>query len=185
MRLKRHEPEALAKLYERFGNVIFTLLCSMVEDEETAAGLLEETFITVWNRIGEFEGSSFALAVWLLAIARARALSRAESVNGLSQTPCIEPKLFNGLPFGRDQLIDLRNIHEAWSALGEKRRRAIDLALREGASSVQLAAELGEPIAEVMSDLKATLGCLHSLPVETSGPQIGEEESQQTDSGQE
>src|SRR5579883_2065528 len=73
-RLQRREPQALADLYDRFGNMIYRLMLRMVHDTGTAEDLVQETFLRVWNRAGRFDTERGALGPWLVAIARNRAL---------------------------------------------------------------------------------------------------------------
>lgn len=187
-RLKRREPEALGDLFTRFGGPILALITRVAGEKETAKALLEETFLTVWNRVAEFEGSGLALSLWILAVARGHALSHLQKRDAPVEFE--RPQLFNPLPFGREDVVYLRDMYSAWSALGDKHRRIIELAFFQGMSREEIAAELVEPLPSLESDLKTALASLHGskrsvLPVEPGALQVGQEKSEQTDQRQE
>ena len=74
VRLQRRDPQALAELYDRYGQLVFRLILRMVRDNGIAEDLVQETFLRVWNRIGGFDSDRGAVGPWLLAVARNRAI---------------------------------------------------------------------------------------------------------------
>src|SRR5208283_5768722 len=74
VRLQRRDPQALAELYDRYGQVVFRMILRMVRDNGVAEDLVQETFLRVWNRIGGFDSDRGAVGPWLLAVARNRAI---------------------------------------------------------------------------------------------------------------
>ena len=99
VRLQQRDPQALAKLYDRYGRVVFGLILRIVQDRGTAEDLVQETFLRVWNRVGGFDSERGAVGPWLLAVARNRAIDylryrgrRPESSLELSETE--NPTLF-------------------------------------------------------------------------------------------
>src|SRR5215472_4497352 len=74
VRLQRRDPQALAKLYDRYGRMVFGLILRIVQDRSAAEDLVQETFLRVWNRVGGFDAEKGAVGPWLLAVARNRAI---------------------------------------------------------------------------------------------------------------
>src|SRR5260221_9775996 len=81
-RLKRREPAALAKLYDSYGKIAFSLIYRIVRDVGVAEDLVQETFLRVWNRAQGFDAARGALGPWLLAVARNRAIDYLRSAGG-------------------------------------------------------------------------------------------------------
>src|SRR5579864_6731506 len=81
-RLQRRDPQALAELYDRYGRVVYSLILRVVRDGGTAEDLVQETFLRVWNRVQGFDAEKGAIAPWLLAVARNRAIDYLRSVAG-------------------------------------------------------------------------------------------------------
>src|SRR5271154_1180625 len=73
-RLKRRDPQALAELYDRYGRLAYALVLRVVRDKAIAEDLVQETFLRVWNRVQSIDSEKGAIAPWLLAIARNRAI---------------------------------------------------------------------------------------------------------------
>ena len=68
--------DALAGLYDRHGGAVFAAAMRAVGDRWIAAEVVQETFLTLWDRAELFDPARGALPAWLSAIARNRALDR-------------------------------------------------------------------------------------------------------------
>ncbi|MGA3096372.1 MAG: sigma-70 family RNA polymerase sigma factor [Bryobacteraceae bacterium] len=154
VRLQRRDPQALAELYDRYGQVVFRLILRMVRDSGVAEDLVQETFLRVWNRVGGFDSDRGAVGPWLLAVARNRAIDylryqghRTESAIDLNETE--HPALF--ADFSTDVLnFDLvRQVKRALDQLDSQQRRAIELAYFEGMSQTEIAEHMGQPLGTI------------------------------------
>jgi RNA polymerase sigma-70 factor (ECF subfamily) len=72
--IARQDPNAMQTLFARYRVKVFRFVRRIVHDEATAEDLTADVFLNVWRSAGCFEGRS-AVATWLLAIARFKALS--------------------------------------------------------------------------------------------------------------
>ena len=153
-RLQRRDPQALAELYDRYGQVVFRLMLRMVRNNGVAEDLVQETFLRVWNRVGGFDSDRGAVGPWLLAVARNRAIDylryqghRTESAIDLNETE--HPALF--ADFSTDVLnFDLvRQVKRALDQLDSQQRRAIELAYFEGMSQTEIAEHMGQPLGTI------------------------------------
>jgi RNA polymerase sigma-70 factor, ECF subfamily len=70
---------AMRLLFARHGLPLYRWLLRIVRDQTLAEDLLSEVFLDVWRRAASFEGrasiSSSSVSIWLLAMARSKALS--------------------------------------------------------------------------------------------------------------
>jgi RNA polymerase sigma-70 factor, ECF subfamily len=66
---------AMRTLFDRYRGKVFRFLQRLVRSEASADELTSEVFLEIWRNAGRFEGRS-AVATWILAIARFKALSR-------------------------------------------------------------------------------------------------------------
>src|SRR4029079_7224057 len=71
---------ALEALYDRHATAIFAAVYRMTSDRGTAEEVVQETFLTLWNRAETFDPMSGSLASWLHAIARNRAIDRLRAI---------------------------------------------------------------------------------------------------------
>src|ERR1044072_5433623 len=63
-------------LYDRHATAIFAAVYRLTSDRGTAEEVVQETFLTLWNRAETFDPAAGSLAAWLHAIARNRAIDR-------------------------------------------------------------------------------------------------------------
>src|SRR6476620_3394823 len=75
-RLVEGSEDALAGLYDRHAQAVFATAMRVSHDRGMAAEVVQETFLTLWNRAEQFDASRGALIAWMLTIARNRAIDR-------------------------------------------------------------------------------------------------------------
>jgi RNA polymerase sigma-70 factor, ECF subfamily len=75
-RIGNRDEAALAELYDRYARMLHAMLLHILRDAGTAEEILQNLFLQVWRRPGQFNESRGSLARWLLVIGRSRALSR-------------------------------------------------------------------------------------------------------------
>ena len=71
---------ALEALYDRHATAIFAAVYRLTSDRGTAEEVVQETFLTLWNRAETFDPMTGSLASWLHAIARNRAIDRLRAI---------------------------------------------------------------------------------------------------------
>ena len=69
-------PDALAALYDRYGDSVFAAACRLTSDRGMAEEVVQETFLALWNRAGTFDPTLGSMAAWLHTIARNRTVDR-------------------------------------------------------------------------------------------------------------
>ena len=74
-RLKKYDGDAFRVLVEAFRDRIYNLGVRLLRNPEDAEEILQETLLSVFDKIGSFEGRS-KLSTWIYAIASNAALSR-------------------------------------------------------------------------------------------------------------
>ena len=70
---------ALAACYDRYRLILFGLILRILHDREEAEDVLQEVFLQVWRRAGDFDEARGRAFTWLVTIARSRALDRLRS----------------------------------------------------------------------------------------------------------
>jgi RNA polymerase sigma-70 factor, ECF subfamily len=162
-RLKRREPQAMADLYDRYGRLAYSLIFRIVRDSGTAEDLVQETFLRVWNRVQAFDAERGALAPWILAVARNRAIDYLRSVDGRMAKSATEldvnehPSMFGDLE--REVLTSdrARQLRSAFKKLNENQRMVIELAYFEGLSQTEMADKMRQPLGTVKTWVRTAL----------------------------
>jgi len=73
-RVALRQRDALAPLYERYAPLVFHIASQSV-DSETAEDIVQEVFLSVWNKAGSFDAHRGPFRPWLLQIAHFRILN--------------------------------------------------------------------------------------------------------------
>jgi RNA polymerase sigma-70 factor (ECF subfamily) len=75
-RIGTGDEAAFVIAYDRHAGFVFGSVARFVGDRELAAEIVQDAFVTLWRRAGQFDARSGSLLTWLLAIARHRAIDR-------------------------------------------------------------------------------------------------------------
>jgi RNA polymerase sigma-70 factor (ECF subfamily) len=163
-RLQRRDPQALAELYDRYGRLVYSLILRVVRDAAIAEDLAQETFLRVWNRVQGFDAGKGAMAPWLLAVARNRAIDYLRSASGrernaLEFEETDHPALYTGM----EQNI-LTSGKAALETLSPEQRQVIELAYFEGLSPAEMAERMNQPLGTVKTWVSSALKNLRGDP---------------------
>jgi RNA polymerase sigma-70 factor (ECF subfamily) len=187
--------DALAALYDRHADAVFSAAMRANKDRWIAAEVVQETFLALWNRAELFDPSRGTLSAWLATIARNRAIDRLRSAarheraanfSSFASSAADDHSVVEWLtasgeligvagpqPVPEVALSDKEtraSIEEALNSLDPVERRVIVLAYDGGLSQSEIAASLGWPIGTVKT---RTRRALRRLRDRLEGPGAG------------
>jgi RNA polymerase sigma-70 factor (ECF subfamily) len=184
--------DALAELYDRHAGAIHATALRMTGDRGVAEDVVQEVFLTLWNRAERFDPQRGSLAAWLGTIARHRAVDRLRAAGRrprlvtLSADPdepggqaldrAAQDALPGGLPAADDPAAAAEAgearaaIGAALAAMPEQERDVILLAYRDDLSQSEIAARLGWPLGTVKTRTRRALGRLRGVLADLYGP---------------
>lgn len=73
--LRRRDPAAFATVFDRYADKVYRLAAGMLEDEAEADGVVQDTFLRLFEKLDSFEGRS-QLGTWLYRVAYNGAVDR-------------------------------------------------------------------------------------------------------------
>ncbi len=161
-RLHRHDPLAMAELYDRYGRLVYSLILRIVRDTGIAEDLVQETFLRVWNRAQALDSHKGSIGPWLLAVARNRAIDYLRSAGGRERN-AVEfeetdhPALYTDMEPDIIASDRARQIKTAMERLSPNQRQVIELAYFEGLSQTEMAERMGQPLGTVKTWVRAAL----------------------------
>jgi RNA polymerase sigma-70 factor (ECF subfamily) len=75
-RIAARDASAIGELYDRHKRLLFGLILRILGQRGDAEEVLQEVFVSVWNRGAQFDPALGAPLAWLVRVARNRALDR-------------------------------------------------------------------------------------------------------------
>jgi RNA polymerase sigma-70 factor (ECF subfamily) len=166
-RLAHRDESALRELHRRYAAVVFTAAARVV-----GAGLADEVvqdvFVTLWEKHSSYDPARGALKPWLLQIARRRALNRMRGeAHGKHQDDSLDEIASDAPLPDESQWRSHRRevIRAAVDALPEAQRQALSLAFFDELTHEQIARVLGTPVGTAKTRIRLALKRLAPLLV--------------------
>ena len=173
-------------VYDRHADLLFASVVRLLGDRDTAAEIVQESFLALWRRAHLYDAKAGSLIGWLLAIARNRAIDhlRAQArrpvltsisggqgesdgpLDGLDMLD-LEARRVEGSgtpPADPASVADRRwsqsVVRSIVSELPEPERQAVVLAYSAGLSQAEIADRLGWPLGTVKSRTRRAMAHL-------------------------
>jgi RNA polymerase sigma-70 factor (ECF subfamily) len=156
----RGDRGALRAVYERQSVRLFGVANAILRDRDAAADAVQDAFVSIARRAGQYDAARGPAEAWLAAIVRHAALDIARKRG--RETPTDDPSL-GDQPVEADALervaasAEGRRLHDCLAALEEKNRKGILLAFVHGLSHAQVAARLDLPLGTVKAWIRRGL----------------------------
>ena len=151
---------ALRRVYEAQQKRLFGVANAILRDREAAADALQDAFLRISQRAGQFDPARGAAAAWLAGVVRHAALDQARRRG--RELPSDDPALGDSAvaPEALERVAadaDGRRLRECLRGLEEKNRKGILLAFVHGLSHSQVADRLGLPLGTVKAWIRRGL----------------------------
>ena len=158
---------ALKELYERTSAKLYGICLRLLRDEAEAQDVLQEVYVTVWNKAISYDPARASAITWLATLARNRSIDRLRRrrapTDGLENAHEIADERPSSLDV-LEQAEDALRLQRCLEQLEEKARSAIRAAFFDGATYPELAKREGIPLPTVKSWVRRGLirlrGCL-------------------------
>ncbi|HEV3456254.1 MAG TPA: sigma-70 family RNA polymerase sigma factor [Thermoanaerobaculia bacterium] len=152
------QPDALAKLYDRFAPTLLALARRILDNHADAEEVLQEVFVQVWNRGERYDPARSSVSTWLVLIARSRAIDRLRSRKVVERTHEAGAQAMPaaGEAYASPEAVENVFIQERhdrvqreMAALPAEQRQVLEMAFYEGLTQSEIAAKAGLPLGTV------------------------------------
>jgi RNA polymerase sigma-70 factor (ECF subfamily) len=160
-RVATRDREAFSALYAATSAKLYGIIVRIVKRREIADEILQEVYVQIWQRAGQFDAAKGSPITWMVAIARNRALDEARRKKAVSieDTPeALDVASDEEYPLDRvERSQQLLRLSQCLEALDNNRRDVVLLAYREGMSRQALGQRFSRPPATIKSWLRRSL----------------------------
>ncbi len=153
---------AFAALYDRYAPRLLGLIVKILGIRGEAEDVLQETFLQVWSSAGRFDPTRSPPDVWLLLLARSRALDRLRRRVAATGPAGEEPCAADDPPAEAARRDEADRARSAVAGLPADQRVAVELAFFQGLTHEQIAAKVGAPLGTVKTRIRLGLNRLRA-----------------------
>jgi RNA polymerase sigma-70 factor, ECF subfamily len=155
---------AFAALYKATSAKLYGVVARILPRGDAAADALQEAYVRIWDKAGEFDPGKGSPLAWMATIARNRALDEVRRVRpgSLEDLPeSFEPAADDVDPLAaRERSEGLVALLNCLQALDEEKRAVVLLAYYRGLSREALSRRFGRPVPTIKTWLHRSLAQL-------------------------
>jgi RNA polymerase sigma-70 factor (ECF subfamily) len=163
-RIAARDAAAFAALYKQTNAKLYGVVARILTRGDAAADALQEVYVRIWEKAGEFDPLKGSPLAWMATIARNRALDEVRRVRPVSledQPEGFEPAAEEIDPLAvRERSERLMALVDCLKALDEEKRAIVLLAYYRGSSREALAKRFGRPVPTIKTWLHRSLAQL-------------------------
>ncbi|MBL7950848.1 MAG: sigma-70 family RNA polymerase sigma factor [Flavobacteriales bacterium] len=157
--LQQGDQHALAALYDAYGGALYGVIMRVVEREELAQEVLQDTFVKIWRNAAGYDPGKGRPFTWMMNIARNAAIDMVRSAavrHGESIRSLDKDVYRTGHDEVREQ-VGNADVRDVVAKLKPEHRELIDLAYYQGYSQQEIAERTGLPLGTVKSRTRTAL----------------------------
>jgi len=158
--LKIRDAAGLEYLYDNYSKALYNIIFQVVQSEEYAEDVLQDTYIKVWNSFDMFDATKGRLYTWLSNIARNLAIDkiRSKDFRNQSQNQDIENSV-NAIDVRMNNRLNPENIgvKDLVQKLRPEYKELIELIYFNGYTHAEVSEHLSMPLGTVKTRIRAAI----------------------------
>jgi len=159
-RVARGDRSALELLYGASSVKLYGIVQRILGRQDWADAVLEDVYVRVWQRAGDFDGANGSPDAWLATLARNLALDDIRRMPAASPEDLPSTPRPSGPAGTERQSEELRRLSGCLDALPWEGREIVLLAYHYGLTREQISRRVDRPVAMVKSSLRRSLAQL-------------------------
>ena len=156
--LKSKDERALSLLYDKYSGAIYGVIIKMIRDEGKAQNLLQDTFITVWEKAETYDADKGRFYTWVYRIAKNKTLNVLRKTDPLIQTDdfSVHTNKEDAISIDPEYL----ELNGALTSLEAHHKEAIELVYFKGYTHKEAHQEMNVPLGTFKSYIRQALKLL-------------------------
>jgi RNA polymerase sigma factor (sigma-70 family) len=160
-RVANRDPDALKYVYRHTSAKLFGVCLRILNDREEAEDVLQDVYLTVWNKADKFSADKASPITWLVSLARNRSIDRLRArggrvMAGVEEADALPDRAPLASTLVEDEE-DRRRLEGCLDQLDPKHAGAVRTAFFEGVTYDALAHMLKVPLGTMKSWIRRSL----------------------------
>lgn len=165
LRVGRGDETAFGALYDRFSGRVYGMIRQMLRDEKEAEDVLQEGFVSVWEKAAAYDPDRGKAFPWVVMHLRHKAIDRLRARGRRAQTlenARVEWQTMAGeAGASTDEQVECndraRRLTKAMNELPEAQRKLIEMAFLSGLTHHDISDQSGIPLGTVKTNIRRGL----------------------------
>lgn len=153
--LKIKDERALSALYDKYAGAIYSVILKMIRDEGKAQDLLQQTFMTVWEKAITYDTDKGRFYTWVYRIAKNKTLNALRKTDPLIQTEDFSVYNKKEEPISIDP--EYLQLNGAFSKLEAHHKKALELVYFQGLTHREAHKAMQVPLGTFKSYIRQAL----------------------------
>ena len=158
--LKAGDARSFGELYDLYSGAIYSIIRKIIESEELAQDVLQDSFVKIWERRSAYDSSKGRIFTWMLNVARNTSIDalRNKHVKVASKIQNIEDNVSKiNRQNSSSQSEDTIGMTEIIGSLTPEQRVIIELTYFQGFTQEEVSKELNIPLGTVKTRTRSAL----------------------------
>lgn len=165
--LKSKDQKGFNILYNNYSGALFGVINKIIQSDDDANDLLQDTFLKIWRNIDNYDPSKGSIFTWMMNIARNLSIDRVRSADfrDSSQNISMEQNIIYQVDSEHQTVMDVDSIglRKVVDTLRPEYRQLIELVYYKGYTQAEVSEEYGIPLGTVKTRIKAAVGSLRTM----------------------
>jgi RNA polymerase sigma factor (sigma-70 family) len=144
-------------LYDMYSAALYGIIFRIVQVEETAEDVVQETFVRIWNSFSSYDSSKGRLFTWMMNLARNMAIDkvRSKEFKNSNKNQDIENNV-SSIDVANNTAYkpELLGIKDLLTHLKPEQREIVDYVYFKGYTHTEVSDEMGIPLGTVKTRLR-------------------------------
>jgi RNA polymerase sigma factor (sigma-70 family) len=153
-------------LYDMYSTSLFGVIVRIVQKQELAEDLLQETFIKIWNSFDSYDETKGRLFTWMVNVARNLSIDklRSKDFRNTNRNQDIENSVIS-IDEQRSTTLnpEVFGVRELVNKLKPETKAVLDLIYFKGYTQAEAAEELGMPLGTVKTKVRLAILSLRKV----------------------
>lgn len=154
-RLQNKDESALSQVYDHYSGALYGVIIRMCKDEGEAQNLLQDTFLTIWEKSYQYDKSKGRFYTWAYRIAKNKTLNYLRKTKNLIQTDDLS--VYINEAENDEKTPDYLMLNGAIRKLSNHHQKALELVYYKGLTHREAHVVMDVPLGTFKSYVKQAL----------------------------